>query len=80
MESVFSTNYLLLYDNSLVFTGEAQLGYDVKLTRNFDITFESGYGYDTAPDHDQIAGFQSSRISDGDRFYNTVSLGAKYKF
>ena len=76
---IFSTNYLLLYDNSLVFTGEANLGYDVKLTRNFDITLESGYGYDTVPDHDQIAGIHHTN-KDGDRLYSTVTLGAKYKF
>ena len=77
--AIFSTNYLLLYDNSLVFTGEAQLGYDVKLTRNFDVTFESGYGYDTKPDHDEISGIHHTN-HDGDRFYSTVTLGAKYKF
>ena len=68
-----------VYDDGFVFTGEAQLGYIAKITRNFDITLESGYGYDTKPSHSGIADVNHAN-RDGDRFYSTVSLGAKLKF
>ena len=68
-----------VYDDGFVFTGEAELGYVAKITRNFDITLESGYGYDTKPTHSTITGVNHAN-RDGDRFYSTVSLGAKLKF
>ena len=76
---IVSSGHEALYDGSFVFTGEAELGYDAKITRNFDITLESGYGYDTKPHHGTISGVDHAN-RDGDRLYSTVNLGAKLKF
>ncbi len=41
------TGHETLYQSGWVGTVEGGFGYDLKLTRNFDVTVESGYGYDT---------------------------------
>ena len=68
-----------LFDSGFVFTGEAELGYEAKFTRNFSVTLESGYGYDTKPQHSGIPDVGHAN-RDGDRFYSTVNLGAKLAF
>ncbi len=77
-EAIVDSARFKLYDESWVFTAEAQLGYDLQLTRNVSVILENGYGYDTAPDHGNLpaAGIDRS----GSRFYSTVSLGAKISF
>ncbi len=68
-----------LYDDSWVFSVEGSLGYDLQLTSNLDVILESGYGYDTKPDGDNIPGVSGVNTK-GSRVYSTVSLGAKLKF
>lgn len=67
-----------LYDESWVFTTEAQLGYELQLTRNISVNLENGYGYDTAPSRGSLPAFGVN--ASGSRFYSTVSLGAKLSF
>ena len=67
-----------LYDESWVFTTEAQLGYELQLTRNLSINLENGYGYDTAPKGGALPAFGVN--NSGSRLYSTVSLGAKLMF
>ena len=70
-----------LYEHSFVFTGEANLGYEFELSRQFSVVLESGYGYDTKPDRgDERLGSFSGLNGGGDRLYSTVSLGGKVKF
>lgn len=76
--SIVNTGRYALYDDSWVFSVEANLGYDLQLTRNIDIILESGYGYDTAPDSGNLPIAGGNRV--GSRVYSTVSLGAKLSF
>ena len=76
--AIVDTGRFKLYDESWVFTAEAQLGYELQLTRNFSINLENGYGYDTKPDRGSLPAVGVNH--DGDRFYSTVSLGAKLTF
>ncbi len=77
--TIVDTPYGTLFGNSWVFTGEAQFGYEVKLTRNFSVILEDGYGYDTKLQRGDLPGVNGVNRS-GDRFYSTVSLGARVKF
>ncbi len=76
--AIVDTGRFKLYDESWVFTTEAQLGYELQLTRNLSINLENGYGYDTAPKSGSLPAFGVN--SSGSRFYSTVSLGAKLMF
>ena len=76
--AVVDTGRLKLYDDSWVFSVEGNLGYDLQLTRNIDVILESGYGYDTAPEHGNLPVAGVDRV--GSRVYSTVSLGAKLTF
>ena len=53
-QPIVDTGRLQLYDSSWVFTAEAQLGYDLQLTRNISVILENGYGYDTAPERGNL--------------------------
>ncbi len=77
--TIVSTGRETLYNSSWVGTAEAELGYDVKVAHNLDVTLESGYGYDTKPQHQGLTGIGNAN-RDGDRFYSNVYLGAKLKF
>lgn len=77
--TVVDTGYGTLYGNSWVFTSEAEFGYELKLTRNASVVFESGYGYDTKPQGGSLPGVNGVDRG-GNRLYSTVSLGAKIKF
>ena len=77
--ALVSTGKETLYQSGWVGTVEGEFGYDLKLTRNFDVTLESGYGYDTKPEHEALSEINNAN-RDGDRFYSTVYLGAKLKF
>ena len=76
-----------LYNGSFVFTTEGGFGYEFKVTRNFSINLDSDYGYDTAPERGDRqlngnpngTGFHGINTN-GDRFYETVGLSAKFKF
>ncbi len=76
--AVVDTGRYKLYDDSWVFSVEGNLGYDLQLTRNIDVILESGYGYDTAPEHGDLPIAGGNRV--GSRVYSTVSLGAKLSF
>lgn len=83
---LLDTGSLRLYDASWVFTTDLQLGYEVALARNATVFFQSGYGYDTKLDRNEsgprspaAAGLTGVNRG-GDRFYSTVSLGAKLRF
>ena len=69
-----------LYEDSWVFTGQVNLGYDIAFTPNFSVVFESGYGYDTKPERGNGLPGTSGVNDGGDRLYSNVSLGAKLKF
>ena len=69
-----------LYDDSWVFTVEGELGYELQLTRNISVNLESGYGYDTKPERSTLPYNFDGVNKGGDRFYSTVSLGAKLSF
>ena len=77
--TIVDTGYGTLFGNSWVFTGEALFGYELKLTRNFSVVLEDGYGYDTKLQRGNLPGFNGLNRS-GDRLYSTVSLGARIKF
>ena len=77
--TILDTGYGTLYGNSWVFTTEAEFGYELKLTRNASVVFESGYGYDTKPQSGTLPGVSGTNKG-GDRLYSTVSLGARIKF
>ncbi len=77
--TIVDTGYGTLYGNSWVLTTEAEFGYELKLTRNASVVFESGYGYDTKPTGGSLPGINGVDRG-GDRLYSTVSLGAKIKF
>ena len=77
---VVNSGFLPLYDSGWVFTGEASLGYDVQLTRNFGIILENGYGYDTKPERGSLPGTIHGTNNSGDRFYSNVYLGGKVSF
>ena len=77
----FINDHVRLYDDSWVFTSQAGFGYNYKVTENFSVNLESGYGYDTKPERsgDRLPGV--SGVNDGgDRLYSTVKLGAVVKF
>lgn len=83
---LLDTGSLRLYDEGWVFTTDVQLGYEVALARNATVFFQSGYGYDTklernesGPRSPAAAGLTGVNRG-GDRFYSTVSLGAKLRF
>ncbi len=79
--SIVDTGRLRLYEASWVFTAEAQLGYELQLTRSLSINLENGYGYDTAPQQGgSLPGEYQGINRSGSRFYSTVSLGAKLSF
>ena len=78
--ALVDTGRLHLYDASFVFTAEAQLGYELQLTRNLSINLEDGYGYDTKPERSSLPNYLSGVNKGGDRLYSTVSLGAKLLF
>ena len=77
--TIVDTPYGTLFGNSWVFTGLATFGYELKLTRNFSVILEDGYGYDTKLQRGNLPGINGVN-RDGDRLYSTVSLGAKLKF
>ena len=77
--TIVDTSYGTLFGNSWVFTGEADFGYELKLTRNFSVILEDGYGYDTKLQRGDLPGVNGLN-RDGDRFYSNVSLGARLKF
>ena len=73
------TGFETLYGNSWVFTTEAEFGYELKLTRNASVVFESGYGYDSKLERGSLSGVTGADRG-GERLYSTVSLGGKIKF
>ena len=77
--ALFNTGNETLYQSGWVGTVEGEFGYDLQLTHNFDVTVESGYGYDTKPQHEGLNEIGNAN-RDGDRFYSTVYLGGKIKF
>ena len=78
--AIVTSGNLRLYNSSWVFTVEGELGYELQLTRSLSVNLESGYGYDTRPERAGLdANFQGVNQG-GDRFYSTVSLGAKLRF
>lgn len=83
---LLDTGNIRLYDASWVFTTDVQLGYEVDITRNFGVFFQSGYGYDTKLDRNNSGGNSAAAAGlsgvnkGGDRFYSTVSLSAKARF
>ena len=74
------TAYGTLYDNSWVLTAEGDFGYELKFSRNFSVIIEDGYGFETKPTHGVIGSNIGDINKDGDRFFSTVSLGARLKF
>ena len=74
-----STGKETLYQSGWVGTVDAELGYDLKFTRNFSVTIESGYGYDTKPQRETQPEIGRAN-RDGDRLYSTVYLGGKFLF
>ena len=80
--AIVDTGRLRLYEASWVFTTEAQLGYDLQLTRNIGVNLESGYGFDTAPHQggSSLGGEYQGINRAGNRLYSTVSLGVKLSF
>ncbi len=78
--AIVNTGRLHLYDASWVGTFEAQLGYDLQLTRNISINLEDGYGYDTKPERGALPINFSGTNNGGNRLYSTVSLGMKLSF
>ena len=77
--NLVSTGKETLFQSGWVGTVDAELGYNLKLTRNFDVTIESGYGYDSKPEH-EAQPFIGHANRDGDRLYSTVYLGGKFLF
>ena len=83
---LLDTGNLRLYDASWVFTTDLQSGLEVALTRSATVFFESGYGYDTKLQRNSSGGSSPAAAGltgvnrGGDRFYSTVSLGAKLRF
>jgi hypothetical protein len=75
-----STRDFAIYDDSWVFTSQANLGLDYQITRNFSLVTESGFGYDTKLDRGSKPAGLNGVNRGGDRFYNTVSLGGKVTF
>ncbi len=70
-----------LYDSGWVLTSQAALGYQIDVARNVNVFFESGYGYDSKPDRPGAALNGVTGVNEGgDRFYETVKLGASIKF
>ena len=76
-----------LYNGSFVFTTQGGFGYEFKLSRNFSVDLDTNYGYDTAPERGdrQLNGTPNNTgfrgiNNNGDRFYETVGLSAKFKF
>ena len=70
-----------LYDSGWVLTSQAAFGYEIEPIRNLSIFVESGYGYDTKPEHDgPVLTGVTGVNKGGDRFYNAVKLGASLKF
>ena len=77
--TIVDPGFNTLFGNSWVFTGEAAFGYELKLTRNFSVILENGYGYDTKLQRGDLPTINGLN-RDGDRFYSSASLGAKLKF
>ena len=69
-----------LYNDGFVFTVEGESGFELGLTRNISVNLESGYGYDTHPDRGGLSANIEGVNKGGDRFYSTVSLGARIRF
>ena len=78
---IVDTGRLRLFESSWVFTAEAQLGYELDLTRNIAVNLESGYGYDSAPQRGGgLPVYYQGLNAGGQRVYSTVSLGVKVSF
>ena len=74
------TAYGTLYGNTWVLTAEGDFGYELKFSRNFSVIIEDGYGYETKPDRGSLGSNITGTNDGGDRFFSSVSLGARLKF
>ena len=77
---IVDTGRLRLFDQSFVLTAEAQLGYELSLTRNLSVNVESGYGYDSSPQRGGLPIYYQGINAAGQRLYSTASLGLKLRF